>query len=78
MSVRFSPGSPRSAKPGARLRDEASALFPKPPSPPFAATNRVPFPTKSASTRPSLVITTVPLGTPRIKSSPSGPFFSAP
>ena len=78
IKVRFSPGSPSNAKPGARRLDDASALFPKPPNPPLAATKRVPFPTKSAKMRPSFVITTVPFGTPKIKSSPSGPFFSAP
>ena len=46
------PGSPRRAKPGARLFDDESPRFPSPPKPPCAARNVVPFPTKSAICSP--------------------------
>ena len=48
-----SPGSPSSANPGALRRVEASAALPSPPRPPWAATNRLPAPVRSASTSPS-------------------------
>src|ERR1700733_9614120 len=41
---RSTPGSPRSAKPGAFRLAEASAAFPSPPRPPWAAMNLVPGP----------------------------------
>src|SRR6516164_3138491 len=67
------PGSPRSANPGARRRGEASAALPRPPRPPCAATYLVRAPTRSASTSPSSVVTTVPSGTATIRSAPSAP-----
>src|SRR5215472_2975817 len=72
-SSRLSPGSPRSANPGALRFADASAAFPSPPRPPLAATNCVPAPTRSASTSPSGVLTTVPSGTPMSRSAPSAP-----
>jgi hypothetical protein len=68
-----SPGSPSSAKPGAFRRVEANAALPSPPRPPPAATNVVPAPTRSASTSPDAVFTTVPLGTGSTRSWPSAP-----
>src|SRR5688572_22126536 len=69
-----SPSSPRSAKPGALRRELASAALPRPPLPPLASTTRVPAPTRSAMTRPSGVLTTVPAGTRRTRSSPLPPW----
>ena len=73
ISVRSSPGSPLSAKPGALRLREAKPEFPRPPLPPCAATNRVPTPMRSARTFPAASFTTVPLGTERMRSPPSPP-----
>ncbi|CAB4674751.1 unannotated protein [freshwater metagenome] len=51
--IRSSPGSPRRAKPGARRLEEESAKFPSPPKPPWAATNVVPVPMRSAICTPA-------------------------
>src|SRR5215469_8354182 len=67
------PGSPRKAKPGALRLGVASAALPSPPRPPWAATNLVPAPIRSASTSPSSVVTTVPSGTGTTRSPPSAP-----
>src|SRR5579859_3198273 len=75
---RRSPGSPLSAKPGALRRGDARAALPSPPRPPRAATNRVPAPTRSASSSPSAVLTTVPSGTCRTRSVPCAPFLLEP
>ena len=61
--MRSSPGSPLSAKPGARRFDEARPALPSPPLPPCAAIKRVPNPTKSARTVPVESLITVPFGT---------------
>ena len=74
ISVRSSPGSPLSAKPGARRLEEARPAFPSPPLPPCAAIKRVPKPTKSAITVPVASLTTVPFGTCRVKSLRRGTF----
>src|SRR3954468_11414170 len=68
-----SPSSPSRAKPGALRRALASAALPRPPLPPLARTTRVPAPIRSAMTRPSGVLTTVPAGTCRTLSSPLAP-----
>src|SRR5215468_427867 len=73
VSERSTPGSPRRANPGALRRGEASAALPSPPRPPWAATNLVPAPTRSASTSPSPAFTTVPSGTRTTRSAPSAP-----
>src|SRR3984957_381916 len=72
-SSRSSPGSPLSAKPGALRGADARAALPRPPRPPAAAMNWVPVPTRSATMSPSLVRTTVPVGTLMIRSSPAAP-----
>src|SRR5580692_11265330 len=73
MRSRCCPGSPLSAKPGALRRGLARAALPRPPRPPAAATNLVPTPTRSASTSPSAVLTSVPFGTAMIRSGPLAP-----
>src|SRR6476659_3313762 len=73
VSERSTPGSPRRANPGALRRGEASAALPSPPRPPWAATNLVPVPIRSASTSPSSVVTTVPSGTRTTRSAPRPP-----
>ena len=68
-----SPTSPCSAKPGARRRFERKRLLPRPPCPPAAALHRSPADTRSASTSPSSVATTVPSGTGTTSVVPAGP-----
>src|SRR5215210_2009928 len=68
-----SPGSPRRAKPGALRRGLARAALPSPPLPPWARTTRVPTPMRSAITRPSGVLTTLPSGTRSTRSWPRAP-----
>src|SRR6202050_3070948 len=73
MRSRSCPGSPLSANPGALRAAEPRAPFPTPPRPPAAATNLVPTPSRSASTSPSAVLTSVPFGTAMIRSGPAAP-----
>src|SRR3954454_6311268 len=77
-TVRSSPGSPRSAKPGAFRLAEASAALPRPPFPPAATTISVPGPMRSPRTAPRSSVTTVPSGTCSTRSSPCAPLRLAP
>ena len=62
--MRPSPGSPSSAKVGARFALVANLALPRPPRPPLATTASSPSCTRSANTSPvSASLTRVPAGT---------------
>ena len=73
-----SPFSPCSAKAGARRRLFRKRALPWPPRPPRAAIQRSPAAARSATTTPSALRTTVPMGTGTSRSEPDAPCFFFP
>src|SRR5438270_471536 len=77
-SQRSSPASPCSANEGARRRLERKRAFPRPPRPPWAASQVSPSCTRSAMRVPSLSFTVVPSGTATRVSAPFAPWRAPP